>query len=220
MLSLISRSSNTVGGYLTTEWDLTNSYLQIAPLNLLKIYLFTQNIQSDLPLLKNATLSESLHKMIKYLFSNSAQFQLSLFVFQYFDLVLPILMPLIVVSYPDRITEVKTNIYVTSFGPVSDTDMVRGDIGHVFRVFNYSPTSSHWRSTPLQKMTALYSLFIPTLRTERCFFCFIFSFIAAFPPFIIASSSLSLSPHTAQLWSGTSFPHDSTMSIHLTTFIL
>lgn len=101
-------------------------------------------------------------------------------------------MPLIVVSYPDRITEVKTNIYVTSFGPVSDTDMVRGDIGHVFSVFNYSPTSSHWRSTPLQKMTALYFLSIPTLRTERCFFCFIFSFIAAFPPFIIASSSLSL----------------------------
>ncbi|KAE8286249.1 Gamma-aminobutyric acid receptor subunit alpha-2 GABA(A) receptor subunit alpha-2 Precursor [Larimichthys crocea] len=29
----------------------------------------------------------------------------------------------LVVSYPDRITEVKTNIYVTSFGPVSDTDM-------------------------------------------------------------------------------------------------
>ena len=25
----------------------------------------------------------------------------------------------------DRVTEVTTNIYVTSFGPVSDTDMVR-----------------------------------------------------------------------------------------------
>lgn len=50
-------------------------------------------------------------------------------------------MPLIVVSYPDRITEVKTNIYVTSFGPVSDTDMVRADIGHLFIVFDYSPTS-------------------------------------------------------------------------------
>lgn len=54
---------------------------------------------------------------------------------------LGVFMPLTVVSYPDRITEVKTNIYVTSFGPVSDTDMVRADIGHLFIVFNYSPTS-------------------------------------------------------------------------------
>lgn len=50
-------------------------------------------------------------------------------------------MPLFVVSYPDRVTEVKTNIYVTSFGPVSDTDMVRADIGYLFIVFNYSPVS-------------------------------------------------------------------------------
>lgn len=50
-------------------------------------------------------------------------------------------MPLIVVSHPDRVTEVKTNIYVTSFGPVSDTDMVRADIGHLFIVVNYSPIS-------------------------------------------------------------------------------
>ncbi|KAF6715484.1 Gamma-aminobutyric acid receptor subunit alpha-2 [Oryzias melastigma] len=30
----------------------------------------------------------------------------------------------------DRVTEVKTNIYVTSFGPVSDTDMVSPDVVH------------------------------------------------------------------------------------------
>lgn len=110
----------------------------------------------------------------------------------HFDLVLPILMPLIVVSYPDRITEVKTNIYVTSFGPVSDTDMVRGATGCVFSLVN-SPTSlllqTHGRSTPHQ-----------TLRTKRCFFCCIFIFIAAFPSFIIASSlSLSLSTHNTIL---------------------
>lgn len=29
---------------------------------------------------------------------------------------------------PDRVTEVKTNIFVTSFGPVSDTDMVSPDL--------------------------------------------------------------------------------------------
>ena len=28
------------------------------------------------------------------------------------------------VCFTDRVTEVKTDIYVTSFGPVSDTDMV------------------------------------------------------------------------------------------------
>lgn len=28
------------------------------------------------------------------------------------------------VSPPESVTEVRTNIYVTSFGPVSDTDMV------------------------------------------------------------------------------------------------
>lgn len=28
------------------------------------------------------------------------------------------------VIFTDRVTEVKTDIYVTSFGPVSDTDMV------------------------------------------------------------------------------------------------
>lgn len=49
-------------------------------------------------------------------------------------------MPLIVFYYPDRITEVKTDIYVTSFGPVSDTDMVRTPTGHLFIVLNYSPT--------------------------------------------------------------------------------
>ena len=43
-------------------------------------------------------------------------------------------MTVIDVSYPDRVTEVKTNIYVTSFGPVSDTDMVRADIHFVYLV--------------------------------------------------------------------------------------
>lgn len=101
-----------------------------------------------------------------------------------------------VVSHPDRITEVKTNIYVTSFGPVSDTDMVRGHTEHVFSVFNYSPSSSHWRFPPVGKVT---SSFTP----ESCFFCFIFSFVAASPPFIIASSSLSLSlshTHSVLKW--------------------
>lgn len=36
------------------------------------------------------------------------------------------------VYFADRITEVKTNIYVTSFGPVSDTDMVRADMKCAF----------------------------------------------------------------------------------------
>lgn len=53
-----------------------------------------------------------------------------IFFLQYFFYLFGVLMSLIiVVSYPDRITEVKTNIYVTSFGPVSDTDMVSVDIG-------------------------------------------------------------------------------------------
>lgn len=37
-------------------------------------------------------------------------------------------------SFPppaDDVTEVKTNIYVTSFGPVSDTDMVRSCSHHL-----------------------------------------------------------------------------------------
>ena len=51
-------------------------------------------------------------------------------------------MILTAVSYPDRITEVKTNIYVTSFGPVSDTNMVSDDIEQVFTEFNYSAASS------------------------------------------------------------------------------
>ncbi len=39
--------------------------------------------------------------------------------------IMVILMSLLFV-FPDRITTVKTDIYVTSFGPVSDTDMVSG----------------------------------------------------------------------------------------------
>lgn len=93
-------------------------------------------------------------------------------------------MCLIAVSHPDRITEVKTNIYVTSFGPVSDTDMVRADTGHVFILYNYSPNTT----TPDD------SLFTQTLRKKRCLFCFILS-VVAFPPFIIALSP-SLSLHT------------------------
>lgn len=101
-------------------------------------------------------------------------------VVQYSDPVLPLLKPSILVSSPDRITEVKTNIYVTSFGPVSDTDMVRGHVGHVFSVFNYL-------------LTALCSLFIQLLRPEKMLLLIHFSVIAAFLAFIIASSSLS--PH-------------------------
>lgn len=33
--------------------------------------------------------------------------------------------PILFCFSTDRVTEVKTDIYVTSFGPVSDTDMVR-----------------------------------------------------------------------------------------------
>lgn len=102
-------------------------------------------------------------------------------VVQYSDPVLPLLKPSILVSSPDRITEVKTNIYVTSFGPVSDTDMVRGHVGHVFSVFNYL-------------LTALCSLFIQLLWPEKVLPSIHFSVTAAFPAFIIASSSLS--PHT------------------------
>lgn len=47
-------------------------------------------------------------------------------------------MPQTVFLYPDRVTEVKTNIYVTSFGPVSDTDMVSEDFGNVFTVYSHS----------------------------------------------------------------------------------
>lgn len=87
--------------------------------------------------------------------------------------------PLTAASPPDRITEVKTNIYVTSFGPVSDTDMVRADPTSAF----ISPTpvsQTQQRSPPLRTRTPGSSPFSCTYN-QKASLCFIFSFTAAFP---------------------------------------
>lgn len=108
--------------------------------------------------------------------------------FNFWPFVLPILLPLIVVSYSDRITEVKTNIYVTSFGPVSDTDMVREDTGCVFNMVHYNCAVVDTQGI---QSTANFK------DRKMMLFCCIFSFVAAFPSFIIASL-LFLSTHNTE----------------------
>lgn len=87
------------------------------------------------------------------------------------------------VYFPDRITEVKTNIYVTSFGPVSDTDMVSAwermwsSNYYFFIYFIRCPNAGD------SKRDVLGTPVSYALKKKRwCFLCFIFS-VCSFPLF-------------------------------------
>lgn len=94
----------------------------------------------------------------------------------------------------------KTNIYVTSFGPVSDTDMVRADIKCAFFLHQHLFYQTRGDS---QRSKRSWILPVRLTGKQKCFLCFIFSLIAAFPPSVVIASSLRVSPHAAVLkWAG------------------
>lgn len=102
--------------------------------------------------------------------------------------------------FSDRITEVKTNIYVTSFGPVSDTDMVRADMKCAFfhhQHLFYQPRGDSQRSK------RSWSLPVRLIGKNSAFFALFLVSLQLSPPSVIIASSLRVSPHAAVLkWAG------------------